>query len=121
MNTLLIIEINKYMILKNLKLRISPADDLSESINKAKKSFIEFIEGLLRSSWVTNWFRMLFYFILLCFAWFVSVSLFDFLYHPTPNKFFVDIWKSSIEFLKLVFAIIGVLFVIIKLIINGKF
>ena len=54
------------MILKNLKLRISPADDLSQSINKAKKSFIEFIEGLLRSSWVKNWFRMLFYFILLC-------------------------------------------------------
>lgn len=57
--------------------------------------------------------------LLYSFVWFVS--LFDFLYHPTPNKFFVDIWKSSIEFLKLVFAIICVLFVIIKLIINGKF
>lgn len=59
--------------------------------------------------------------LLYSFVWLASVSLFDFLCHSTPNKFFVDIWKSLIEFLKLVFAIIGVLFVIIKLIINGKF
>lgn len=100
---------------------IDPAEDLSQSINKAKKSFIEFIEGLLRSSWVKNWFRVFFYFILFCFAWFVVVSLYDLLYSTTPKKFFIDIWKSSIEFLKLVFAVIGVLFVAIKLIINGKF
>ncbi|WP_103649808.1 hypothetical protein [Campylobacter concisus] len=100
---------------------IGPTEDLSQSINKAKKSFIEFIEGLLKSSWVKNWFRIFFYFVLFCLVWFVVVSLYDLLYSTTPNKFFIDIWKSSIEFLKLVFAVIGVLFVAIKLIINGKF
>ena len=100
---------------------IGPTEDLSQSINKAKKSFIEFIEGLLKSSWVKNWFRIFFYFVLFCLVWFVVVSLYNLLYSTTPNKFFIDIWKSSIEFLKLVFAVIGVLFVAIKLIINGKF
>ena len=100
---------------------IGPTEDLSQSINKAKKSFIEFIEGLLKSSWVKNWFRIFFYFVLFCLVWFVSVSLYDLLYNVTPKKFFIDIWKSSIEFLKLIFAVIGFLFVVIRLIINGKF
>jgi hypothetical protein len=93
---------------------------IDEVILHAKKSFVEFLEGLLESTCVRIWFLILSYFILFCFMWFVSVSLYDMLYSYIPNQFFIKIWSNSIEFLKLLFAIIGAIFVFIKLFLNGK-
>lgn len=100
--------------------KVSRGEELNDSILGAKKSFVEFLQGLLKSDWVKWWLRLFFYFILLCFIWLITVSLSNILYSHEPKKLFIDIWKSSIEFLKLVFAIIGALFVVIKLFINGK-
>ena len=95
-------------------------DDLSQSVIKAKRSFVEFLEGLLKSEWVKCWFRVFFFFVLFCFIWFIVVSLYNILYSDPPKKIYIEIWKSSVEFLKLVFAIIGAVFVLIKIFINGK-
>jgi hypothetical protein len=93
---------------------------VENAVLHAKKSFVEFLEGLLKSFWVRLWFIILSYFVLACFVWFVGVSLYDMLYHDIPKQFFVKIWGNSIEFLKLLFAIIGAIFVFIKLFLNGK-
>ena len=99
---------------------LASKDDLSQSVIKAKRSFVEFLEGRLKSGWVKCWLRVFFFFILFCFIWFIVVSLYNILYSDAPKKIYIEIWKSSVEFLKLIFAIIGAVFVLIKIFINGK-
>ena len=44
---------------------LASKDDLSQSVIKAKRSFVEFLEGMLKSGWVKCWLRVFFFFILM--------------------------------------------------------
>jgi hypothetical protein len=102
------------------KIKDKNKEILEEKIYAAKGNFVRFLSDLLDSKCVTWWFRIFFFFCLFIFMWFCCVCIYDFMYNKPPNPFFINIWKSSFEFIKLVFAIIGVMFVFVKLFLNGS-
>lgn len=94
--------------------------DLDNKVTEAKKSVVEFLEGLLKSNTVKWWLKIFMFFMLFCLIWVVAVTIYDMMYNSPPNPFFIKLWSNSMDYLKTFFAAVGFVVIVFKIFLNGK-
>lgn len=102
------------------KARADYEEDLDKRVIEAKKSVVDFLEGLLKSRVVKWWLKIFMFFVLGCFMWVVSVTIYDLMYHEPPKPFFIKLWVHSMDYIKTFFAAVGFVVIVFKMFLNGK-
>ncbi|MDR2151448.1 MAG: hypothetical protein LBO72_01390 [Helicobacteraceae bacterium] len=90
------------------------SDLVKNTIIEAQSEGVKLFLAFFKSCWFKWWIVCLTYAALFLLIVFACVSLWDIMFSETPKPLFISIWSNAFEFIKTVFAIIGVFTVFVR-------